>query len=272
VLLLLLGFLLLDPGVPEHREGARHGADLVITVSRCGKPLKATPEQFAKTVGKLGKIVLAAANSNLRSKSAERKADASDAKFDWNGHIVAMSASMGGIDALGSLLSHYPANCPPTVITLQTEPALANAFIARLDADLPCTVRAAKDGAALSQGHVYIAADPETHVVLEPGQPPKLRLLARDPVDGARPSANLLFGTVARAGLPSVGVVLTGMGEDGAKGLGLMKEAGCSTFAEDRKTATVSEAPAAAVAAGAVGQELPLDDLGAALLKSCSMH
>lgn len=236
------------------------------------KPLKATPEQFAKTVGKLGKIVLAAANSNLRSRSAHRKASVQDVKFDWNGHLVAMSASMGGIDALGELLAHYPAHCPPTVIILQTEPALAEAFIARLDAELPCSVRPAKDGAALAPGHIFIAADPETHVVVEPGQPPRLRMVARDPVDGVRPSANLLFGTMARAALPAVGAVLTGLGEDGARGLALLREAGSHTFAQDRKSATVSEAPAAAIAAGGVEQELALDALGEAILAACSMH
>lgn len=235
------------------------------------KPLKATPEQFAKTVGKLGKIVLAAANSNLRDRAQSRK-PREDTRFDWNGHIVAMSASMGGIDALGALLEHYPAHCPPTIIALQTEPALADAFIARLDADLACSVRAAKDGVPLAQGHVYIAADPALHAAVEAGQPPRLRLIARDPVDGARPSANLLFGTVARATTAAVGIVLTGMGEDGAKGLKLMRDAGCHTFAEDRGTATVNEAPTAAVAGGGVEQELTLSDMGPALLKACSMH
>ena len=235
------------------------------------KPLKATPEQFNKTVAKLGKIVLAAANSNLRNRSRQNRQKASDTTFAWNGHIAAFSASMGGIDALTAVLADYPPQCPPTIITLQAEPALVEAFIARLDSDLKCSVKAARDGAALTPGTVHIAYAPDRHVVLEPGQPPKLRLVARDPLDGSCPSATLLFGTIARAGLPAVAAVLTGIGGDGAKGLKLMRDAGCSTFAQDRASATVSEAPSAAVAADAVEHELPLDELVAAVLACCNM-
>ena len=234
------------------------------------KPLKATPEQFAKTVAKLGKIVLAAANSNLRErKTHTRKEAAPTAHFVWNGHIAAFAASMGGIDALTTLLAGYPAECPPTLITLQAEPALVDTFITRLSGELKCKIVPAQDGASLTPGTIHIAADPDKHAVFEPGKPPRLRLLTRDPVDGARPSATLLFGTIARAGVPAVGAVLTGMGVDGAKGLRLMRDAGCRTFVQDRTSATVSEMPAAAVAANAAEKELPLEDLGEAILACC---
>ncbi len=235
------------------------------------KPLKATPEQFNKTVGKLGKIVLAAANSNLRDRSRTSHAKGSEVAFNWNGHIAAFSASMGGIDALGALLANYPHHCPPTVIVLQAEPALVDTFIGRLAGELKCHVKAAQDGAALTPGTIHIAADPERHAVFEPGQPPRLRLVARDPVDGARPSATLLFGTIARAQVPAVGAVLTGMGQDGAKGLKMMRDAGCHTFAQDRATATVSEAPAAAIAADAAERELALPELADAILSCCNI-
>ena len=236
------------------------------------KPLKATPEQFAKTVGKLGKIVLAAANSNVRERKVgltTRIARAA-ASFVWNGHVCAFGASMGGIDALSELLADWPVECPPTVITLQAEPALVQTFIGRLDRELPCKVVAAGDGAALVPGVVHIAADPEKHAVFEPGSPPKIRLMTREPVDGARPSATLLFGTIARAGVPAVGAVLTGMGSDGAKGIKMMRDAGCRTFAQDPATATVAEMPAAAVASGGVEDALPLDQLGEAIIGACN--
>ncbi|MES2493169.1 MAG: chemotaxis protein CheB [Pseudomonadota bacterium] len=243
------------------------------------KPLKASPEQFSKTVGKLGKIVLAAANSNVRERrrpaehkgpAAHKAAAAAAPQFDWNGRIVALSASMGGIDALGALLAQFPANCPPTVVVLGAEPLVVEAFISRLAGQLDCAVVAAADGAALAQGTIHIAADPDRHAVLEAGQPPRLRLVARDPVDGARPSATLLYGTIARAGAPAVGAVLTGMGNDGAKGLKLLRDAGGATFAQDPASAIVAEAPAAAIAAGAAAHHLPLDQLAAAILQRCS--
>jgi len=234
------------------------------------KPLRATPEQFTKTVGKLGKIVLAAANCNIRERQRRHEHKGHDAAFNWNGHYAAFSASMGGIEALTTLLAGYPAHCPPTVITLQSEPALVETFISRLNRELKCSVKTAADGVALTPGHIYIAADPEKHAVFEPGDPPKLRLVARDPVDGARPSATLLFGTMARAGIPAVGGVLTGLGEDGAKGLKLMRDAGCHTFVQDRATALVSEAPDAVVAIGAAERELPIAQLAAAALACCN--
>ena len=235
------------------------------------KPLKATPDEFSKTVGKLGKIVLAAANSNLRAKPRQVAARAVNAvDFVWNGHVVALSAGMGGIDALSILLTNWPKNCPPTVICLQTETALAEAFVARLDSELNCSVCAVKDGAQLNQGTVHVTTDSSRHVVVEAGQPARLRFLERDAIEGARPSANLLFGTLARVGLPAAGAVLSGMGSDGAKGLKLLRDSGCDTFAQDRATATVSEAPTAAVENGAVTTELALEELGANILKTCS--
>lgn len=235
------------------------------------KPLKATPEQFSKTVGKLGKIVLAAANSNVKDRKAPREHKAAEAHFEWNGHVLAISASMGGIDALTQLLADFPEKCPPTVIALGAEPAVVETFIKRMDGDLKCAVKAAKDGAPLTPGTIHIAYDPERHAVVEPGSPAKLRLIDRDPVDGFRPSANLLFGSIARGAVAAAGVVLTGMGADGAKGLKLMRDAGCKTFAQSRKSALVSEAPGAAMDAGAAESELDLDDMGTALIACCNI-
>ncbi|WP_333605068.1 chemotaxis protein CheB [Novosphingobium sp.] len=239
------------------------------------KPLKATPEQFAKTVGKLGKIVLAAANSNVRDKPRHRggkaEGEGNGPAYSPNGKIAAFSTSMGGVDALTEVLGRYPANCPPTVVILQTEPALAEMFIARANKDFACNVAAVVDGAELTAGTVHIAFDPSKHVIVEPGIPAKLRMVERDPVEGFRPSATLLFGSLSRAGMATIGAVLTGMGEDGAKGLKLLQAAGFRTLAQDRTTATVPQAPAAAVEAGAVDAELKLEDLAADILASCGV-
>jgi len=244
------------------------------------KPLKATPEQFAKTVGQLGKIVLAAANSNVRDAGARKRAAthktaqvaaAAAASFDWNGNVIALSASMGGIDALGELFAAFPADCPPAAVVLNAEPMVVNAFIARMAGQLACTIVAASDGAALTQGTIHVAADPAHHLVVEAGHPPRLRLVGRDPVDGARPSATLLYGTMARAGVSAAAAVLTGMGEDGARGLKLLRDAGAATFAQDPATAMVGQAPGAAIAAGGVQEALPLDKLAIAILAKCSV-
>ena len=234
------------------------------------KPLKATPEQFSKTVGKLGKIVHAAANSNVRERTRKAASRASEAEFTWNGHIVALNASMGGIDALTELFASWPAKCPPTVAVLQAEPALVETFIAKLDRELDCSVVTASDGAALRQGTIHIAYAPDRHVVFEAGDPPRLRLIDREAVEGARPSATLLFGTIARAGVAAVGGVLTGTGTDGARGLRLMRDAGCYTLVQDPDTATVSEAPRQALAADAAQRTLGLENLAPAIIEACN--
>lgn len=232
------------------------------------KPLNVSPEQFAKVVGKLGKIVHAAANSNVRDRAVRpRPRPRAEAPgFEWNGQVLALAASMGGIDVLTTLLAGFPAGCPPTVIVLETEPQLVETFITKLDRELPFAVKAASDGAKLEPGHVFVAFDPERHVVVEPGNPPALRLVERDPVDGARPSATLLFGSIAKAGIPAAGAMLSGVGQDGARGLLMMRNAGCATYAQDRATATFSDAPAAAIETGAAEHELAVHMLAEALV------
>jgi CheY-like chemotaxis protein len=108
------------------------------------KPLKVSPEQFAKNVSKLGKIVLAAANSNVRQKRPHHVNRWHKEQFHWNGTLIAINASMGGFEALTDLFAAYPPNCPPTVVVLQAEPEVANAFIQRLNTELACTVTPAK--------------------------------------------------------------------------------------------------------------------------------
>lgn len=243
------------------------------------KPLKVSMEQFNEDVSKLGRVVLSAANSKVRSK-AEMEAEAAAAAasaasvnndYVWNGKIIALSAAMGGIEVMGDLLRAFPANCPPTLVILQTEPALIQAFVNRMDNEVGCTVKEALDGMLVEQGHVYIASDPLKHAVLEPGATPRIRLVERPPIDGIRPCANLLFGTMARANISTVAAVLTGMGTDGADGLKLLKDSGFDTFVQSPETALVSAMPQAAITAGAAKAVLPVNELAAALIDSCSM-
>lgn len=236
------------------------------------KPMRVSPEQFNATVAKLGKIVLAAANSKPKARKAASAPapTAAAGHYAWNGSVVALSGSMGAVDALQELLASYPADCPPTVVAVLVEPAMAEALVARLDAALPCTVKKAEDGAALVQGTVHIAFDPALHVLVEAGAPPVLRMVARDPVGGMRPSADLLFGTLARAGVASTAAVLSGFGADGAKGLKLLRDQGSKTFVQSPDTAMVSQAPEAALAADGADAAVALADLGPRLLAACS--
>lgn len=246
------------------------------------KPLKVSMEQFNEDVSKLGRVVLSAANSKVRSKAemeaeaaasaaAAEKAAAAMGEFVWNGKMIALSAAMGGIEVMGEILRRFPENCPPTLVVLQTEPAMIQAFVARMDKEVVCQVKEVVDGTAIEQGNVYLAADPLKHVVIEPGAPPKIRLIDRPAIDGIRPCANLMYGTLARANAPAVAAVLTGMGTDGADGLKLMKDAGHETFVQSPETALVAAMPQAAIAAGAAKAALSISDLATVLIKSCNL-
>jgi two-component system, chemotaxis family, protein-glutamate methylesterase/glutaminase len=234
------------------------------------KPQQATPAEFDKIVDKLGKLVIAAASGKVRAKSIKQAAGAAslaDAPFEWNGKLVAMSASTGGVEAVSELLASFPANCPPTIVLQQMEAGFAEPFAAKLNERIKPGVVVASDGLKLEQGTVYIIADPEKHAVIDRWPDASIRLLGNDPVQGFRPSADLLFATIAKtAGTNGIGMILTGMGRDGAAGLKALRGAGGKTFAQDKDSSMVYEAPAAAVAQGAVEQQLPLDALAGAAL------
>jgi two-component system chemotaxis response regulator CheB len=123
----------------------------------------------------------------------------------------------------------------------------------------------ARDGERAAAGRVYVAPG-DRHLELAPGG--GLRITDADPVGGQRPAATALFRSLARhAGPRGVGVLLTGMGEDGASGLLDMRRAGAATIAEDESTAVVFGMPAAAIRMGGAGTVLPLDRVGAHLLR-----
>jgi len=235
-----------------------------------GKPLRSTPEQFAKTVSKLGKIVLAAANSNVRTpRKAEAKVGA-EAAFAWNGHLLVFSASMGGIDALNEIAAHMPKDGPPALLVLQGEADLVLASIRSLDKSANCHVVEAVDGALLEPGTLHVAFRPERHAIVEAGSPARLRLIDKEPVNGSRPSADLLCASLGRAQVPVVAAVLTGLGVDGAKGLSILHSAGAKVLVEDPGTALVSETPRAAIAQCEAAQVLPLTELVAAAVGLCN--
>lgn len=242
------------------------------------KPASTNRDEFGK---KLSALVIAAANGAARfaryangdepAPAAPRQLSTTHAaSFDWNGHIVTMSASTGGVDALLQLLPALPSNCPPILISLAIEPDFVAPLMQRLNTRCVARVALAEEGRALERGLIQIACDPGTHAVIGRWPDPVVRLLRSDPVNGARPSASLLFATAAKtAGANAVGVMLTGMGTDGVAGLKALRAAGARTISQDSLTCLVDQAPAAARAAGAVEFDLPIDAIAAAILESC---
>lgn len=233
------------------------------------KPQHATPAEFDKIADKLGKLVLAAANGKISAPKKDR-ASTFVGEFKWHGRLVALNASTGGIEAIQEVLSGFPANCPPTIAVMRIEPGFAELLVTKLSASIAPKVVLATDGMALAQGTVYIAADPAAHVVVDAWPNGHIRFLDKEPVQGFKPSASLLYASMAKSGASTLCVVMTGIGDDGAAGLRAIKAAGGTTMVQDAETAMVQEAPLAAIATGAVDVVAPLSKVAEAVLNSCS--
>lgn len=172
--------------------------------------------------------------------------------------LLGIAASTGGPPALAKVLSGLPADFPIPILLVQHIGApFMEGFASWLDGIMPLNVGIARDQETPVAGRVYVAPG-DRHLLLSPSG--TLRISATAPLAGQRPSATLLFRSMADAlGSKGVGVILTGMGEDGAPGLVEMRQAGAYTIAEDESTAVVYGMPAAALRMGGVRASLPLD-------------
>lgn len=234
------------------------------------KPTQATMEEFARLAPKLTALVRAAAAGRVPSGERRKSTRAAEDHFDWNGRVIAISTTTGGIDALLQILPEFPANCPPALVVMPLEPDFVEPVIARLNDVTQADVQLVQDGAALAQGTVLVAADSRFHMVVDRWPDASIRMLASDPVAGARPSASLLFATLAKtAKADAIGVMLTGMGTDGAAGLKALRAVGGGAIAQDPATAMVREAPAAAIATGAAAETIAIGDIARVLLDAC---
>jgi two-component system chemotaxis response regulator CheB len=185
--------------------------------------------------------------------------------------VIAIGSSTGGVEALIAILTRFPANCPPTVITQHMPATFTKSFSDRLDRLCAPKVAEAADGALLEPGHIFIAPGGEHHLEVAGSGQLRCRLIDGPPVNGHRPSVDVLFRSVAKtAGRRAVGAILTGMGRDGAEGLLAMRQAGAHTFGQDEASCVVYGMPKAAFELGAVERQAPLDRLAAELLKAPS--
>jgi two-component system chemotaxis response regulator CheB len=220
----------------------------------------------------LADMIRAAANSRVRSRAAAVPQAAPSSNFRPNRNLVAIGSSTGGVEALQTVLQTYPANCPPTVITQHMPPVFTRNFAARLDKTCAPTVCEAEDGMPIQQGHVYLAPGGDAHLKIEgAGANLRCKLFASGTVNGHRPSVDVLFDSVAAAvGGRAVGVILTGMGRDGAAGLKRMRDGGARTIGQDEASCVVYGMPRAAHELGAVEKQLPLTRISAAVLELCT--
>jgi two-component system, chemotaxis family, protein-glutamate methylesterase/glutaminase len=209
-----------------------------------------------------------AANGEHAAKKVQGKAYMPD------GRVVAIGASTGGVEALIDVLSKFPANCPPTVIAQHMPAMFTQSFEQRLDRACGATVQEAVDGAPLTNGRVYLAPGGEAHLtVVKSAGSLKCRLVQGARVNGHCPSVDVLFESVAKeCKEKAVGVILTGMGRDGATGLHAMRQSGAMTLGQDEASCVVYGMPKVAFEIGAVQRQLSLEAIGPSIISATSAN
>ncbi len=181
--------------------------------------------------------------------------------------IIAIGASTGGTEAIKDVLINLPPDTPGILITQHIPKLFSGAFARRMDSVCQLSVCEAEDGQQVLRGHAYIAPGDKHLLLVRDGARYVCRLDDGAPVNRHKPSVDVLFRSVAQqAGRNAIGVILTGMGKDGAVGLQEMREAGSRTIAQDEATSIVWGMPGEAVAIGAAETVIPLDEISARVL------
>jgi two-component system chemotaxis response regulator CheB len=182
--------------------------------------------------------------------------------------IIAIGASTGGTEAIRAVLTGLPADCPAIVIAQHIPAAFSAPFTQRMNTVAAMSVCEPADGQQIKPGHVYIAPGGRHLLVERDGAHYRCRLNDGPPVNRHCPSVDVLFRSMAQnVGPNALGVILTGMGDDGARGLKEMREAGAPTIAQDEATSVVWGMPGAAVRLGAAEDVMPLERIAGALMR-----
>ncbi|AMJ56834.1 MULTISPECIES: chemotaxis response regulator protein-glutamate methylesterase [Stenotrophomonas] len=187
--------------------------------------------------------------------------------FRTTDRLIAIGASAGGTEALRVVLEAMPADAPAIVMTQHLPASFSTAFAERLDRHSAMSVREASDGEAILPGHAYLPAGGRHLRVIRDGARWRCRVDDSAPVNLHKPAVDVLFRSVASsAGANAIGAILTGMGEDGARGLLEMKQAGAPTLAQDEASSVVWGMPGSAVRLGAADEVVALDRIAERIL------
>nr|WP_315465659.1 chemotaxis response regulator protein-glutamate methylesterase [uncultured Rhodoferax sp.] len=186
--------------------------------------------------------------------------------------LLAIGASTGGTEAIKEVLVKMPADSPGIVITQHMPPGFTASFAARLNSLCQLTVQEASDGARVLPGHAYIAPGGKQFRVDRSGANYVCVVEDGELVNRHRPSVEVLFQSVAKVvGRNAIGIMLTGMGNDGARAMKQMKDAGSYNLVQDEASCIVFGMPREAILAGAADEVLPLKDISEAVLNRLKM-
>lgn len=230
----------------------------------------AMAEELVQKVKVAAKAKLRLRSSHTSSGTVRPESCIDTARID-SSKLIAIGASTGGTEALAELLAGLPKEGPGIVIVQHMPPRYTSSFAQRLNRECTITVREAVDGDSITSGQALLAPGDLHMEVQRVGDKRLVRTFEAPPVNRFRPSVDVLFKSVARhVGQEAVGVILTGMGCDGARGLLAMREAGAVTIAQDEVTSVVFGMPKEAIAIGAAEHVRALPRIGQCIMSSVS--
>jgi len=253
------------------------GADVTMAALELGaidfvtKPKLDVERGLREYGGELIDKVKGAARARVASAKrheAPKTAPAVPTTFRTTDRLIALGASTGGTEALRYVLTQFPPNAPAVVIAQHIPGGFSRAFAQRLDRETPLTVYEASDGQPITPGHAYVAPGGYHLRVERSGARWFCRIGSDEPVNRHKPSVDVLFQSVAAAaGKNAVSGILTGMGDDGARGMLALRDAGAYTLAQDEASSVVWGMPGSAVKMGAVIDIVPLEQIASRLLE-----
>ena len=216
--------------------------------------------------------VKAASVANVRRqalgvRSETKPLTSSTAMIKTTDTIIAIGSSTGGTEAVKDVLIALPPNTPPILITQHMPERFTKTWADRMNSLCRILVKEAKDGDSVLPGHALVAPGGYHMTLVRSGARYSVRINQDPPVNRHRPSVDVMFDSVAQyAGANTIGVILTGMGGDGAKGMLGMKQAGAYTIAQDEASCVVFGMPKEAIKFGGVDKVLPLEEIPAAIV------
>jgi two-component system chemotaxis response regulator CheB len=257
------------------------GADITLEALEIGavdfvaKPVADITHAMEALAAEICAKVKIAARTRVKARTAavEKRTTPRKRIGDPSSKLIAIGASTGGVEALKAVLMDFIPDGPPILITQHMPERFTAAFASRLNRECPMRVFEAAHGQRIEPGAAYIAPGNRHLELMRDGSHLACRLTDDPPVSGHRPSVDVLFRSVARiAGPRTIGVILTGMGKDGAEGMLELRNAQAVTLGQDESSSLVYGMPRVAFERGAVTKQYPLNEMADAILDACGIE
>ena len=243
-------------------EGLKAGAIDFVT-----KPKAQSVQEIKFFINELIQKIKTVGNGKIPKLTGQSITNVIDDKTSVEGKLIAIGASTGGTEAVYNILKSLPPQIPGIVVAQHIPPVFSKMFADRLNETTQLRVKEAQSGDFVDQGSVLIAPGGQHMRLKKVGERYKAECFVSEKVNGHCPSIDVLFESVAKeVGEKAIGVILTGMGYDGAKGLLTMRRKGARTLAQDEKSSVVYGMPKVAFEIGAVERQIPLEAIAQTLV------